>query len=189
MQSPNDYSTIDTSGALRDIAILQNGSTEQMEEVAARLNEDLGGHMPPVFVALARRFFAQGDAEEAYFWFCFGRLRGRYDAERCADVTARTGIDAMIMDVEPELRRYFATIDPEGIVTFGQQVLDLDAETPHDYDHRWIALHGMGAFGRGGPEEISLSEAEWPRLLQETREEFRASLEQAAAQLKAAKEQ
>ncbi len=189
MQSPNDYATIDTSGALRDIAILEKGSDDERGELVGRISDNLGGHMPPVFIALARCFFAQGEAQEAYFWFCFGRLRGRYDAERCADVTARTGVDVMIMDVEPELRRYFTTIDPEGIVPFGEYLLDRDAATPHDYDHRWIALHGMGAFGRGGPAEICVPEVEWPRLLQETREEFRKSVEQAAAQLRAATEQ
>ena len=46
-----------------------------------------------------------------------------------------------------------------------------DRATPHEYDHRWINLHGMGAF-TGGDGPLSRPATEWDAIAERTREEY-----------------
>jgi hypothetical protein len=58
-----------------------------------------------------------------------------------------------------------------------ERVVEWDRATPHDYDHRWINLHGMGAVTGSGP--LSRPAAEWPAIGERTREEYLRGLDEA----------
>ena len=117
-----------------------------------------------------------GRSDEAIFWFNAGRLRGRFDAARCADVSARQGIDVMVMQMPPELlQEQFKDLDK--LEATLRKVVAWDEATPYKYDHRWINLHGMGAYmsaldptRQGSQREMSLPEKEWPVLAKQARE-------------------
>jgi hypothetical protein len=58
-----------------------------------------------------------------------------------------------------------------------ERVVEWDRATPHDYDHRWINLHGMGAFT--GATALSRPAAQWPAIAEETRGGYLRGLEEA----------
>ncbi|MDN5853812.1 MAG: hypothetical protein L0K86_13395 [Actinomycetia bacterium] len=51
-----------------------------------------------------------------------------------------------------------------------------DRATPHDYDHRWINLHGMVAFGVRPGEALRSPESEWPTTAEKVRTDYLADL-------------
>ncbi|MFH0801822.1 MAG: hypothetical protein V2A78_05480 [bacterium] len=179
-----EYAKIDTSGIIRDMKILDGGDKAAREALIKKIKKAPGDYAPPVFISMAQCLYEKQDYEGAYFWFCFGRLRGRYDAARCADVSAREGIDAMIINVNPELRKYPATLkNPDDIVTLAKRIVRLDEAMPYRYDHRWLNLHGMGAF-IGGKQPLSLPESEWTAMAGEVRKDFLKGAEELAVALK-----
>ena len=190
IQPQGEYATIDTSGINRAILILAKGSDDEKDALVEKITKLPGDYAPPVFMFMARRLYDKGDAGGAYFWFSFGRLRGRYDAARCADLSARQEIDVMIMNLNrdhPELRKYPLKMKPDDIVPFARRVLKLDRETPRHYDYRWINLNGMNAIigglsgGNSGHEALSVPESEWPDLLRKLQDDFLKGAEQIAA--------
>lgn len=178
-----EYAKIDTSGIIRDLEILAQGSDTNKNTLVEKIKKNPGSYAPPVFMGMAQHLHEKKDAEGAYFWFAFGRMRGRYDAARCADKSARQGIDVMVMNVDPDLRKYPFRIKPDEIVPLANKILKLDKETPYNYDHRWLNLHGMGAF-TGDKKELSLPESQWPALLKTVRDDFLKGAEELAIELK-----
>jgi hypothetical protein len=182
------YAGINTRDAQRDIAALTKGSDAEKDTVVARILANPGDSPPPVFMLVSQRLHEKGDTAAAYRWFCFGLLRAQYDARRCADDTARQGVGIMTRNVAPEIKRHLGTLTPEGVQAFVQDILALDEATPYAYDHRWLNLHGMGAFTNSdGKKPLSLPESEWPALRKEAREAMATGLIDYAAMLRAEK--
>jgi hypothetical protein len=180
------YAGIDTREAQRDIAVLTKGTDAEKDAVVARILARPGETPPPVFMLVSQRLHEKGDTAAAYRWFCFGLLRAQYDARRCADDTARQGVGIMTRNVAPEIKRHLGTLTPEAVQAFAQDILALDEATPYAYDHRWLNLHGMGAFTNSdGKKPLSLPEAEWPALRKEAREAMATGLIDYAAMLRA----
>jgi hypothetical protein len=73
------------------------------------------------------------------------------------------------------------------IVPLVQRVLNLDSETPRNYDHRWINLHGLNAVtgalngGTAGKDALSVPESKWPDLLRGLQGDFLKGAERTAA--------
>ncbi len=186
VQPKGEYAKIDTSSIFRDMKVFAGHDAAEKDALVNKIRDHPGDYAPPVYMLMARRLYETGDAENAYFWFSFGRLRGQYDAARCADLSARDGIDVMVMNLDPELRRFPAKMKPDDIVPFARRVVKLDSDTPYNYDHRWLNLHGLGVF-IGGQREFSLPQSQWPDLLKKGREEYLKGAEDMAAQLKSPK--
>jgi hypothetical protein len=185
---PSEYDSIDTSSARRDIAVLTKGTDAEKDAVVARILAKPGETSPPVFMLVSQRLHETGDTAAAYRWFCFGLLRAQYDARRCADDTARQGVSIMTQNVASEIKRYLGTLAPEEVLPFAQSVLALDEAAPYAYDHRWLNLHGMGAFtNTDGKKPLSVPEAEWPALRKEARDALVSGLQEYAAMLRAEK--
>ncbi len=179
------HAAIDTAAAQRAIAVFSKGTAAEKDALVASIIKTPGEMPPPVFMHVATRLFEKGDKAGAYRWFCFGLLRAQYDAMRCADATARQGVSIMTSNVEPELKRFPGTLTPEQVDAFAQSVLALDEATPYAYDHRWINLHGMGAFlNNDGKKPHSVPEAEWPALRKEARDGLPAGIQQFASMLR-----
>jgi hypothetical protein len=187
--APTDaHATIDTAAAQRDIAALTKGTDAEKDAVVARILAKPGETAPPVFMYVAQRLHEKGDTAAAYRWFCFGLLRAQYDARRCADGTARQGVGIMTQNVPSEIKRHLGTLAPEAVQAFAQDILALDEATPYAYDHRWLNLHGMGAFtNTDGKKPLSLPESEWPALRKEAREAMATGLIEYGAMLRAEK--
>ncbi len=175
------------------------------ETIAALMGEDEGArsrathaveaapekYAPPVFYVLSSVLFASGRKDDAAFWFYAGQLRGRFDANRCADVSARQAIAVLNDQFGPPINLYmFKDTDAARLQALIPKVVDWDRKTPHEYDHRWINLHGMTAMiesldtPAGKPEPLSLPRAQWDAIAEKTRTDYVEGLKQAVAMVK-----
>jgi hypothetical protein len=139
--------------------------------------------MPPALFSLANLFYKQGDIDKAIFWFNAARLRGNFDADLCTDISARSAIPAMVQQIPIDLRKKQFDDIPK-LKSIIDRVLKWDEETPYNYDHRWISLHGMNAInnslGNGAQTgSLTVPRENWDALAKKNREQYRASLSDA----------
>jgi hypothetical protein len=133
-------------------------------------------YSPPVLAAVAAVLFADGRRGDSAFWFYAAQLRARFDANRCADPTAAGAVTVLTQHYGPEINRH-AFADPARLRATVERVVAWDRATPHGYDHRWINLHGMGAFTGAVP--LSRPAPDWPEIAERTREEYLRGLDAA----------
>lgn len=143
-------------------------------------------YAPPVFYALSAALMQLQQPERAMFWFYAGQLRGRFDANRCADISARQAIAVLNERFGTPINQYAFKRLPLLEKTVAE-VIDWDRKTPHDYDHRWINLHGMGAFGTQGDAALSLPKAEWDAIAEQTRRDYLAAFKTVLQQMRSGK--
>lgn len=184
--APTDaHQGIDTRLMNATVRTLRAGSTTQRQKTIARVQEQPQRYAPPVFYALAQALFQQGDREDSLFWFYAGQLRARFDANRCADVSARAAVGALNEEYGPPINRY-AFRNLAQLEELIPKVVAWDRRTPHDYDHRWINLHGMGALtgGDGETRALSLPQEQWQAIAERTRDDYLRGFREAMAQAK-----
>ena len=174
-----EYGTIDTTQTIALMRTLGATSGHENDALVDGIKARADTHPPPVFFALAQLLYQRGDLDDSIFWFNAGRLRASYDAMRCADISARSAVPALVMQIPVELRKaQFG--DPDKLRTIITKVIAWDEATPHNYDHRWINLHGLQAFG-GGTAPLSVPQDKWDGLARQVREDYRKGLEEAIA--------
>lgn len=179
------YATIDMTLSQQTVKKLAGGSDAERAAAIEAIEASPSKYIPAVFYGLAITLLNEGRQDDAVFWFHFGRLRARFDAGRCADVSARqlpAALDQsagspIFAHIAQNLEKYATTVD---------EVVALDRKTPHDYDHRWINLHGLDATIYSLDEDaeakpLSLPEEDWDEIEERTRreylEEYREALE------------
>ncbi|SFM57057.1 hypothetical protein SAMN05216207_1001124 [Pseudonocardia ammonioxydans] len=129
---------------------------------------------PPVLSALSENLLAAGEPAEAAAWFYAAQVRARFDATRCTDPSAAAALGVLRERFGEPVNRW-AFADPARVRRAGIRGVAWDRTAPHDYDHRWIALHGMGAF-TGPGTGVSTPEHEWPGTAARVRAEYLAGL-------------
>lgn len=142
-------------------------------QAISRVLADPGGSCPPVLMTVAALLFAAGNHELGASWFYTAQLRARGDANRCTDPTAAAACDVLTATYGPPINRWTFREHPELVLGFAERAVAWDAATPRTYDHRWIALHGLAAFGHD-PGPVSIPDEAWPAAARRTREEFLA---------------
>ena len=175
---PNgEHAEIDTALARDAIAGLLGADPDVRRRIAELVELEPERFAPPVLFALSEVLLDQGRPTEAAFWFYAAQVRARFDANRCTDGTAGAAVGALTERFGGPINR-FAFTDPQRLRRTVVRAVLWDRRTPHAYDHRWIALHGMGAFtGATGP--LSVPVAEWDTLARRTRAEYLAGLREA----------
>jgi hypothetical protein len=171
------------------VQILNEGTQEQKEERIAQILAAPASHAPPVLVMMSRVLFDSGKKDEAGFWFYAGQLRARFDANRCADESARSAVSVLNEEFGPRINEYMFRdlVKLESVV---RRVVEWDRKTPHDYDPRWINLHGMtallGAIGDQGAaaKSMSLPKEQWPEIAEKTRREYLEGFAEALEEMK-----
>lgn len=147
---------------------------------------------PTVFYKLSEILFLQGKKDDAMFWFYAGQLRARYDANRCADETARSAVSVLNENYGPQINKY-AFEDLDKFEKIMSKVIEFDKNTKHLYDQRWINLHGMGAMmdelgDKKAQSRIqSLPIDEWAKIAEKTRNEYFEGFNDAMKQIRANK--
>ena len=169
MKPTGAHATIDTKLATAAMRALQ-GEKGEAEKAALDIKAYPERYAPSVFYALAKFFFDRDEKDEALFWFYAGQLRGRYDANRCADISARSAINVLNERYGSPINKY-AFQDIPKLKTIIAKVVEWDEKTGYAYDHRWINLHGMGAFV-GNEPALSLPSDTWPAIAKDTRENY-----------------
>lgn len=188
VQPTGEYAKIDVKLANDTIDILLDvNNKELIDKTVSEIIAVPQNYAPPVLYMLAYTLFSQDRKDEAMFWFYAGQLRARYDANRCADVSARSAVGALNDKIGPVINPY-AFKDMAKLKETIYKVLDWEKTTPFNYDHRWINLHGLNALmgGLGGEEPtdpLSLPQGEWDAIHQKTLDDYLAGFNQALAMM------
>jgi hypothetical protein len=165
------HAAIDVSEQNEAIAALHGAEEAERARTVAAVRGAPERFAPPVLCALAAVLFVQGEPDEAVFWYHAGRLRARFDANRCADHTAASAVAVLGQRYGLPINRY-AFAHPHRLRALVERVVAWDRATAHAYDPRWINLHGMGAFAGVSAGRLSLPEAEWPGIAERTRGDY-----------------
>jgi hypothetical protein len=179
-----EYARIDVVLANETIAALTSGTEAEKGRAIQAVEAAPQKYAPPVLYVLSSTLFAQGRKDDAAFWFYAGQLRGRFDANRCADVSARQAIAVLNDRFGPDINKYTFKDIPK-LQALIPRVVEWDRKTPHEYDHRWINLHGMTAMidgldgPSGKPKALSLPRAQWEALAEKTRTDYLEGFKQA----------
>jgi hypothetical protein len=179
-----EYARIDVGLANETIAALTSGTESERSRAVQAVEAAPQKYAPPVFYVLSNTLFDQGRKDDGAFWFYAGQLRGRYDANRCADVSARQAIAVLNDRFGPNINLYTFKDIPK-LQALIPKVVEWDRKTPHDYDHRWINLHGMNAMvesldsPEGKPKPLSLPRAQWNAIAEKTRTDYLEGFRQA----------
>jgi len=181
------YATINTAGDIKMMKILTQGSPTAKANGIKTVLQSPTKFSPGALFALSAALAETGKSSEAMFWFLVADIRARYDAKRCADDSARPGASILRAQfgeyVYPYMRKNTDKLDA---------AIDLalrwDASHPYDYDIRWINFHGLKAMTamsdpKNGPE-LSLPKAEWPRIREEVRSNFKTEYKNSIAALR-----
>jgi len=176
-----EHAEIDTQLACDAIAGLSDTDEGVRRRTAELVALEPERFAPPVLFALSEVLLDQGRPGDAAFWFYAAQVRARFDANRCTDPTAGSAVGALTERFGRPIDR-FAFTDPERLRRTVTRAVWWDRRTPHRYDHRWIALHGTGAFtGAAGP--LSPPRREWGPIARRTRAEYLTGLRTALRSL------
>lgn len=177
------YATIDTSRDIKLMEKLTKGSAAEKSQSIKLVLQAPSKFSPCVLFSLSEALSARGDKDAAVFWFLAGDLRARYDAQRCADDSARSGASVMRQQFGEFIYPYMRQ-NPNKLGVAIPKVLDWDESNSYDYDHRWINLHGLKVFGSAKNQpELSLPKSEWPAIRSSVRSKFKSEYENTVAAL------
>jgi hypothetical protein len=178
-----EYAQIDTRLANETIQALTNGSVEERQRTIDQIKAAADKYAPPVFFALGSVLFQDGKKDEGAFWFYAGQLRANFDANRCADTSAREAPTVLVQQYGTPINHY-SFQDLQKLQELVARVVEWDRKTPHHYDHRWINLYGMDAIMSGldlaapaSPStQLSLPPEQWDEIAEKTRAVYIAGL-------------
>jgi len=179
-----EYATIQMGDAEAVVLQLRDAGLEKAY-LAARVANQSNAYMPPVLFALAQWYYKQGKIDDALFWLNAAGLRGSFDAKICTDTSAQSAIAELSQKVSPDLYRV-QWQDPTRIKSIVDRVIEWDRNTPSNYDHRWISLHGLRALNSslgmtGTPGPLTLPQTQWSDIAEKNREKFHADMYRYAA--------
>lgn len=176
------YASIDMRPAELMIRRLSAASGSERRMAIREVLRAPASYMPPVLYALANAL-AEDDSENAIFWYHVGRLRAVYDALRCRDKSAQSGLLELRKRLSPELvkNQFYRR---ERLVGLAQKAIDWDSSNPRDYDQRWITRYGKVAAASSGDDagELFLPESEWPAILKRVHDAHLQSVQKFAAE-------
>ena len=174
------YKTIDVRLANDTIKALHDIRDEKRLAVISAIRNRPEDFAPPVFYVLSSVLFEQNNKDEAVFWFYAGQLRGRIDANICADKSARSAVSALNQKFGAPINQYsFANMSL--LTNTVERVLAWEENTPCRYDRRWINLHGMAAMNAETNAPLSAPKEQWEIIRKQTREEYRSEFHEALA--------
>jgi len=188
LQPSGEYARIDTTLEKETMQVLARASAEQKLKVITQIKKAPDKYAPPVFYLLSNVLFQKGDKDEGAFWFYAGQLRARFDANRCADLSARAAVQVLNEQYGHHINEYTFHNLPmlEELIP---KVVEWDKKTAHNYDHRWINLHGMNAVisGMGSastPTALSLPKEQWEQIAEQTRSDYLSGFRKAMEMMK-----
>lgn len=189
MHSKGEFAQIDTRLANDVIEVLAKGDPKEKLGTIQRIKDHPEEFAPPVFYVLSNVLFQLGNKDDAAFWFYAGQLRARFDANRCSDISAREAVDVLNQQFGPPINQYTFQDIPK-LEALIPRVVEWDRRTPHQYDNRWINLHGMDVVMYGldvKPETsrtLSAPREEWEAIAEQTRKDYLNGFKEAIAQIK-----
>lgn len=183
------YASIDTRPTLALTRALYATTAHENDNLIHDITENPAAFDPPTLFALASTLFRQGSTDDAVFWLNAARIRAEFDAQRCADVSARSAVGDLVRQMPRELiiAQFRDRVALEKIL---DRAISWDDATPYRYDYRWINLHGVIAIqsGLGGAstQPMTLPREQWPSISQAVHTAIRDGLLKAFDQFAAA---
>jgi hypothetical protein len=170
-----EYKEIKTTRESKAIKTFLEGTDEQKEKLASRIQEHPNRYAPAVFFHLSVYLYVQDEVDDALFWLYCARIRTYFDIQRCTDRSVE-GAGEILNNLVPALLKLEQFQDLENSKQIMKNAVQWDRETPHDYDARWIALHGIRAFqpepAPGTAEPLTIPEDQWETLAEKHRDEY-----------------
>lgn len=180
------YKTIDVRLANDTIKMLRRGKEKARAELIKKIISSPENYAPPGLYLTSSILFEAKKRDEAMFWFYAGQLRGRIDANICADKTAGSGV-GVLNDMFGVPINQYAFKDVSKLKQTVEQVLEWEEKTECKYDRRWINLHGLRAFPGDTNAVLSAPKEDWDKIRKKTREEYRSSFYELLESLNAKK--
>lgn len=192
VQPVGEYAKIDMKPCMETLRVLDTGSASQKDKTIDEIKTNPSKYNPVVFYHMSKVLFDKNQKDDAAFWFYAGQLRARYDANRCADISARSAVAVLNQQFGSPINRYTMQDLPKLEETVNK-VLAFDEKTAHDYDNRWINLHGMNSMidsmegEQNKKQELSLPQSQWASIAKQTRDDYLKGFKEAMVELKARK--
>ncbi len=137
-----EFATIRVEPSNSEMKLLSKRDWASIE----RVTKNPGNYNPAVLYALSDALFRSDRKDDAVYWFYLGQLRARSDANKALDVSARQAVSVLNQRYGKQINQY-SFKDTERLRLTVSKVISTDQSMPRDYDARWIALHGIDAFG------------------------------------------
>lgn len=178
-----EYATIDTTATNEATRAMMRGTKEERDKVAAEVLKAPDKYAPPALYVLSHVLFADGKKDDAAFWFYAGQLRSRSDGQLCTDRSAQSGTAVLNSQFGSEINQYtFQRLDQ--LKALVPKVVEWDRTTPHNYDRRWMALHGMGGFlEQDKTSPVVIPKSDWEKSDETVRTEYLEGFRQAMAEM------
>lgn len=186
-----EHASIDMKPCMETLRTLDAGTAAAQDKLIDAIKANPSRYNPVVFYHMAKVLFDQNKKDDAAFWFYAGQLRARFDANRCADISARSAVAVLNQQFGGPINRY-ALQDIPKLEETVNKVLAFDEKTAHDYDNRWINLHGMDSMidsleGSSSKKALSLPQSQWAAIEKQTRDDYLKGFKEAMIELKARK--
>ena len=174
------YKTIDVRLMNDTIKTLQRSKPKSKSriEVVKKITDSPENYAPPVFYLLSSVFLQEDKKDEAMFWFYAAQLRGRVDANICAEKPARNIVDVLNEKFGPEINQY-AFKDIPKLTNTVEKVLTWEEKTEYKYDRRWTNLEGLNVFTGDTNSPLSAPKEQWETIRKKTRDDYRSSFYEA----------
>lgn len=185
------YAQIDVRLTKEAMHALAKGTPVEKQKAIESIKTKPENYAPPVFYLLSNILFQDGKKDEGAFWFYAGQLRARFDANRCADVSARQAVGILNQQYGTPINKYMFQNIPK-LEELIPRVVEWDRKTPHNYDHRWINLHGMRAMtsaldtknSNSTQAVLSLPNEQWDSIAEKTRIDYLSGFKKLMIQTK-----
>jgi hypothetical protein len=184
------YSTIDMARSTVLLNALRGPPSQEVERQITLIQARSGDYIPPVLMQMANDLFNAGKTKDAIFWFHAGLLRTILDVRLSTDPSVADAPKLMVRKAPLELVKAAISNDPNAVKAV-QDVVTWDAKTPYNYDHRWVALHGIGATQSAldpthAPTALTKPDSQWPTIIANNRAAYADFVSGNAARVKAA---
>lgn len=169
------YSTIMVSEQNRMINLLIEPTTRLA--AVDTIFTHISRYNPPVLYMFSQALFYIGEEQNGVDWYLFAQLNALYDANRCADNTAKQATIILEMQFRPELEEFIKKNKKEYLESVDRAVKLFKVIT-QDYDIRWINLHGMDAISASLNENndsdkiLTVPQEQWAKIKEETIKSF-----------------
>ena len=183
------YTTIDVHVANETIDIFYKGNSDEILKRAIEILRAPENYAPIVFYVFSNFLFNEDKKDEAVFWFYAGQLRTTFDANRCTDPSAAGAVDVLNQRFGPIINPY-ALKDLDKLEKIITKVIEWDKKTPHNYDQRWINLHGMEAMSASlnknssNDKPLNFPQDQWDTIAEKTRDDYLKGFHWALEQLR-----
>ena len=154
------------------ISILLTGSASQKKSAMESVQKQPNDYNPVVLYVYSGELLHEGNIDEAMFWYYVAQLQARYDANLCMDNSAASACSVLTEEFGDEINIY-AFQDLDKLESIFNKVIEFVRTNTENYDHRWINLHGLWAFG--GEEEtreLSKPKDEWEAIKKKTIDDY-----------------